>query len=167
MTLFEISQELQEKLLSIGEQLANDKEVSQDEIITALNLQDDFQDKAINVGKWQQGLEKESEVLANEISKLNAKKKRLDKQAKYYKELLLSEMKKHNLEKIGDEVISLSVRKAPKSIVVADVNKLPSEYQKVKIEPNKTLIKNNLDSLNLDELGISVKQNEYINIKVG
>lgn len=135
--LYEMTGELISQLSNIQERLESGLEVHQDEIDMVINLKDDTEGKAINVGKFIKNLLADVDRFDAEIKRMQGKKKATENLANKLKSYLLENMQEMGIDKLGDRVFSIKVQKNPLSVDVADVNFLPAKYIVTKLEADK------------------------------
>ena len=135
--LYEMTGELISQLSNIQERLESGLEVHQDELDMIISLKDDTEQKALNIGKFIKNLQSDSDQLANEIKRLQAKKKSVDNLELKLKTYLIEQLELLGIDKLGDKVFSIKVQKNPLSVDVADVNFLPAKYIVTKLKANK------------------------------
>lgn len=111
------------------------------ELQEALEInQQQLQEKAANYCVVIRNLESESEIIANEIKRLQELKKVRENAANRLKETISKAMELYEVEKIETPLTKLSFRKS-ESVEITDLELIPHEYQKVKVEADKTAIK--------------------------
>ena len=96
-----------------------------------------------------------------EIKKLQAKKKSLDRQKDWLKDYL-----KHNIpkeKKIKDARVSIFWRKSS-VVIVADAEELPIEFQRITIEAKKTELKEAIKNGHKID-GVWIEENNNLQIK--
>ena len=164
MNLYQINQELQNRLIRLGEMLENDEQPSDDEVASILDLQGDLTDKLINYGKFIKNTQGDIDALDGEIKRLTAKKKALSNLTERLKRNMLSAMIDNNIDKIDDPIMPIRKQKSPASVRLdIDAQHLPSEYQKVEIKTNNAAIAKALkDGIVID--GASLVQGEHLRI---
>lgn len=135
--LYEMTGELISQLSNIQERLESGLEVHQDELDMIISLKDDTEQKALNIGKFIKNLQSDSDQLASEIKRLQAKKKSVDNLELKLKTYLIEQLELLGIDKLGDKVFSIKVQKNPLSVDVADVNFLPAKYIVTKLEADK------------------------------
>ena len=136
--LYELSGELMETLADIQSRLEDGEEVAESEIEQALQLNQDFENKALNIAKFVKNLQSDAEQLAVENKKRQAKQRAIENLADKLKGYLLDEMQATGKTKIGDRVFSVKVQaNSVYSIAVENPTALPAEYQVIKVEADK------------------------------
>ena len=164
MNLYQINQDLQNKLIHLGEMLENGETPSDDEVASILDLQGDLRDKLLNYGKFIKNTQSDIDGLDGEIKRLTAKKKALSNLTERLKANMLSAMIDNDIDKIDDNIMPIRRQKSPASVHLdIDAKHLPSEYQKVDIKANNTAIAKALkDGIAID--GVSLVQSEHLRI---
>lgn len=146
-TLYEISTAFQqvEDLLTDPEFIL-DEEGQANLAAAYQSIEMDFHAKAENTVKMIRNFEGQAEMLDAEIKRLQARKKTMENKAEILRASLKGSMEATGIDKIKSALfnISLSKPKAGSVVINIPVEELPTEYQKVKIEADKTAIKNDL-----------------------
>lgn len=135
MTLYEISKEIENFEFKIDEETGEILNIMQlDEIMMARD------EKIENIALYIKNLDAEATAIREEEKALAERRRSKEQKVESLKEYLSS-----NLDGITFETskVKISFRKS-QSLNVADVEKLPVEFRKVKIEADKTAIKNAL-----------------------
>ena len=140
MNLYTINETLNAMLEMIGERLLEGQEPTEAEREAVFSLQGDLPEKLADCGKYVKNATADSEALKAEIERLTARKRAIDNRAEWLKASMLSVMQEHNIERIDDLVMPLRLQNSPDSVVIKDLDLIPEEYTKVKIEANKTAI---------------------------
>lgn len=147
-------------------ELLDNEETTQDILNSALNeVQDEFNEKALNIVKFIKNLESDVNGLDAEEKRLKAKKmaykNKIDGLKKYLENgLIVSGFKKLDLG-----VFNISIAKNPASVNILDEKLIPKEYlieQAPKID--KKAILNDLKN-NIDVKGCEIHQGESLRIK--
>jgi phage host-nuclease inhibitor protein Gam len=121
--------QLSEKYQTLLAWLNSDEPI--DEISLKLQLQnvtEQLKDKAENIGKMV--LEYESDVTAidNELARLSARKKSLTTKTDWLKSYLLQEMQTANIDKLPCDLLTISLRKSPPSVVVLNAEAVEDKF---------------------------------------
>ena len=82
-------------------------------------LDENFQEKAVNVAMYVRNLETESAAIAEAEKEMSARKKALNNKADRLKNYLLSEMQRTQTKQIKCPYFVLSLRKTPASVRIA------------------------------------------------
>ena len=162
MNLYQINQELQNRLVQLGEMLENGETPSDDEVASILDLKGDLSDKLVNYSKFIKNTQGDIDALDGEIKRLTAKKKSLSNLVDRLKSNMLSVMVDNDIAKIDDPIMPIRRQKSPASVRLdIDAEHLPSEYQKVEVKANSTAIAKALkDGIVID--GASLVQSEHL-----
>lgn len=147
-------------------ELLDNEEITEDVLNSALNdVQDEFNEKALNIVKFIKNLESDVNGLDAEEKRLKAKKmaykNKIDGLKKYLENgLIASGFKKLNLG-----VFNISIAKNPASVNILDEKLIDKKYlieQEPKID--KKAILNDLKN-NIDVKGCEIHQGESLRIK--
>jgi len=110
----------------------------------ALNeLKGQIEDKVENIGKLVLSLKASQEVISEETERLNQRREALKKRQDWLKDYLLREMTAAQIKKVQRDVVTVSLRKAPPSCVVNDLNQIPEickRFIPATWEPDKKMI---------------------------
>lgn len=137
MTLYEIEQSILECVdMETGDIIDIDR-------LNALELERDA--KISNIGCWIKDLKAEAEAIKAEKQNLEKRQKVAENKAEQLKGFLTRYL---NGAKYKDARVSISYRSSVSTEVdeTLDLNKLPDEFKKVKVEANKTAIKEALQA---------------------
>lgn len=96
--------ELISQLSNIQERLESGLEVHQDELDMIISLKDGTEQKALNIGKFIKNLQSDSDQLASEIKRLQAKKKSVDNLELKLKTYLIEQLELLGIDKLGDKI---------------------------------------------------------------
>lgn len=95
-------------------------------------LEGEFIEKAISLGKLYKELNADCEAIDTEIKRLADKKRVATNKAEFIKQYLLDNMVAVGIEKIDDPIIKISVRKNPPSCgEILDIEALPLEFREL------------------------------------
>jgi hypothetical protein len=123
--IFQINQEYLQ-LASILEE--NGGEITE-EIESQLQInREQLETKGVNYALVIRQLDGESEILDREIKRLSAIKKSKDNSLERLKNTIKDAMILHGVDSIKGDLINLSLRKSPASVVIEDENSIPDEY---------------------------------------
>lgn len=113
-------------------------EVIDEERLTALELE--WEQKISGVACWYKDLRAEAEAIKAEKQNLDKRQKAAENKAEQLKKYLAYAL---NGQKFKDARVSISYRKSEEVVVdeAMDLRKLPEDLLRVKLEPNKTAIK--------------------------
>lgn len=136
--------ELTDELLAIYE-MAQDEDIDPEAIEGSLEaIQWEFDKKVEGCGMLVKELEGGSNSLANEIKRLQARKKAYDNSIERIKKYVESAMRATGNTKIKTNLFSFGIQKNPPSVVIDDEKNIPVEYLIIKQEANKSAIKDAL-----------------------
>lgn len=130
----------------------------------------DFTEKVDNILSLIQSRKRWLEIRKKEVERLQTLVKRDEKAIDWLKEYLLKHLEKINCKKLRTKKFNLSIRKAsvaPLKLKYSDATKYPEKYQRVTVEVNKKLLKEDVkqgdtEALQYAELG---EKSNYISIK--
>lgn len=146
--------------------LLDNKEITQDILNSALNeVQDEFNEKALNIVKFIKNLESDVNGLDAEEKRLKAKKLAYKNKIEGLKKYLESGMVFSGLKKLDLGVFKISIAKNPPSLNILDEKLIPAEYlieQAPKID--NTSIKNAIKE-GKEIAGCELVQKESLRIK--
>jgi len=133
--------EIDEKILSLVDEETG--EIADLEALEALEMERDA--KISNIGCWIKDLKAEAEAIKAEKQNLEKRQKVAENKAEQLKGFLTRYL---NGAKYKDARVSISYRSSVSTEVdeALDLNKLPEEFKKVKVEANKTAIKEALQA---------------------
>lgn len=164
MNLYQLSAETEAKLTQLGEMLENGETPSQTFIDELLDLKGDLTNKLINYGKFLKNTQSDIDGLEAEIKRLTAKKKALTNRADILKENMRVAMLTHDIDKIDDPIMPVQLILNPPSVRLdIDPKHLPIEYQKVKVEADKTALSKALKGGAVID-GVVLEQKQHIRI---
>lgn len=166
MKLYEIATQYQ----NIAELLADPEFADNQDITTALdNIEDDFNNKAVNVVKAINIAEHDIDAIDSEIKRLTAMKKARQNRIDEIKNYLKFNMQKTGIYKIECPLFKISYSERVQSAVEIDEklfmdNNINEDFVNVKITPNKTAIK---DALKRGEnvIGAKLVDSQVLTIK--
>lgn len=166
MKLYEIA----EQYKNIAELLADPEFADNQDITTALdNIEDDFNNKAVNVVKAINIAEHDIDAIDSEIKRLTAMKKARQNRIDEIKNYLKFNMQKTGIYKIECPLFKISYSECVQSAVEIDEklfmdNNINEDFVNVKITPNKTAIK---DALKRGEnvIGAKLVDSQVLTIK--
>lgn len=147
-------------------ELLDNEEITQDILNSALNeVQDEFNEKALNIVKFIKNLESDVNGLDAEEKRLKAKKMAYKNKIEGLKKYLESGMIFSGLKKLNLGVFNISIAKNPPSLNILDEKLIPKEYlieQAPKID--NTAIKNAIKE-GKEIAGCELVQKESLRIK--
>ena len=142
-SLYEISNELREvyNKLENGEGVDLETGELSDELINALEVsQANLQQKGIDIGYVIKSFDDEIELYDKEIKRLTERKKALQNAQDRVKTSLKNAMEEFNIVEIKGQTLKISFRKS-ESVEIDNVDLLDERFKRVKVEPDKTAIK--------------------------
>lgn len=136
-TLFELTKE-QQQVLSLVE----NGDLSQEEVTDTLEaLQMEIEDKVTAYCHVNRKLSSELEMLVNEEKRIKELKTQKQNEVSRLKQQLKLAMQNAGMAKIDVGLFKVSTRKGVDSVNVIDQDKLPSQFIKTTVAPDKTAIK--------------------------
>lgn len=129
-------------------------------------LDENFQEKAVNVAMYVRNLETESAAIAEAEKEMSARKKALNNKADRLKNYLLSEMQRTQTKQIKCPYFVLSLRKTPASVRIAPNAVIP-EFLLAPPKPqeaDKRAIKESIEKGLVIE-GVTLESGETLSIK--
>lgn len=104
------------------------------------SIQGQLEEKAENVAVYVKSLDAEEKALKDEQDKIAARRKSIARKSEYLRRQLAAALDRMGIEKFKRTRCVLSFRKG-ESVRITDDTLLPSEYIRIKTEPDKTAIK--------------------------
>ena len=133
--------------LSACESLLEMDELPDDVVADTIeSLSGEFEEKAINVAGYCKNLQKEIEAMKNYERDMKERRNVLEKQVTRLTEYLKTNMEKCHFSKIKGAEFTISIRLCPASVVIDDIDELPSQFSMLKMLPDKMLIKRALQN---------------------
>lgn len=109
--------------------LQETEELTEEELITCLNnVQELFNEKAINIGKLVLSLQADAEGIDTELKRLSERKQAIENRVKGLKFYLAQEMEVTSIDKVKNEILTISLRNSPPSVEVIDEKLIPDDY---------------------------------------
>ncbi len=135
--------ELTDNYLSVLEELSEPSEDGEDEaryrnLLSGLG--DAFDEKVLSIAKIIRSMEADVTVLAAEVDRLQSRKRHLAGRIDWLKRYLLGEMEAAGREKVKGPTLTVSLAKAPLSCDVISVEDVPAEFQRTRIEVERSRI---------------------------
>lgn len=147
------------------EDLLDNSEMDNAEIEKALNeVAGKFVDKAENICKVRAMILSDVEGIKAEEKRLKDLRKQKENAIKNLESYLEANMRSLDQKKVEGGLFTLAIRKNPASVVIDDLEVVPSEFKVIKEEPNKTSIKEALKNGQIVE-GCRLEQKESLRIK--
>ena len=120
------------ELTDAYKQLLETEELTEEELIVCLNnITDLFQEKAGNIGKLVLSLQADTVIIESEIKRLSERKQAVENRSKSLKSYLTQEMEATNMDKIKNELLTISLQKNPPSVFVFSEDIVPSQYWRI------------------------------------
>lgn len=144
MNLYQISKEMDAKMIELGELLQNDETPTQAQLDTLLALDSDLENKLIAYGYVIKNTEADINAIDEEIKRLTERKKRHSKLVSTLSNNMLTAMLVNGKTEIKDAVLPIKLKNNPPSVIVdCAIDKLPSEFVRTKTttEADKTALK--------------------------
>ncbi|MGM1427925.1 siphovirus Gp157 family protein [Sphingobacterium lactis] len=124
--IFQINQEY----LQIAQQLEdNGGEVTEELESQLVFNREQMETKGINYALVIRQIDGESEILDREIKRLQALKKAKDNTLDRLKTTIKDAMLLHGIDSIKGDLINLSIRKSPASVIIANEDLIPNQYK--------------------------------------
>ena len=109
--------------------LMDTDELTEEELIECVNnVKELFNDKARNIARLVLSLKADSEAIATEVIRLSARKQAIENRMTWLKNYLTQEMEATETTQIKDEIVSVSLRNSPPSVMVEDEELIPADY---------------------------------------
>ena len=116
------------------------EDMSDEQIVEHLdNIQAQFKDKAISIGKVVLSLKAEAKGVEAELNRLAQRKRSLEHKAEWLESYLLDNMIMAKQDKIEGDVFNVSVKTNPPSVTITDDTLIPSTFKKLIPESWQTL----------------------------
>ena len=123
--------ELSERYRVIASMLETEYETKESIKTTLDNIQEDFEDKVENIGKFVLELKGTAEAIKVEEERLSKRQQAIVNNSEWLKNYLLAEMLATKILKVKRDVITVSVVDNPPSVEIADVDLLPENFQRI------------------------------------
>ena len=122
-----------------------------------------IEEKVENTAKYIKNVESDIEGIKAEINRLTTLKKQKERNTEWLKSNIEYALKTKGIEKLEVGTFKCGYRKS-ESVEVEDLNALPMDYIKTKMEPDKTAIKKALKA-GEELIGVRLKTNMNFYIK--
>lgn len=122
-----------------------------------------FEDKARNVVAYTLSLDAAAEALKTEEAKLAAKRRAIENRAERMRQYLEYEMRACQFEEIDTGIRKLKFAKTPWSVEIDEGIELPEEYVRIKREPDKKKLADDLKAGKQID-GVRLVQSERLRI---
>lgn len=130
--------------------IADDEDIEEDVLKDTLEgIEGEYDDKIEAYCKVVKNLESDMKAFADEIKRLQAKKKCIENNIERIKKTIFDSLKLMEKTTAGGKILKASIQKnGGKAPLVFDVKEddVPIEFQKVSVEPNNEAIRDALDS---------------------
>lgn len=160
-TIYELTSDYEAKLNQLGDMILDGEQVSNEQAIALLDLQDNISDKVINIGKFVKNLDASSDAIAKEIARLTVKKRGIDNHIKALKDASISAMTLLGVDKVQDDVMPVRLQdNSQYSVFVESVDSLPEKYKQVSYTADKKALLADKDSLDIQ--GVTITKGRHI-----
>lgn len=159
-TLYKLNEQYQE----IFYKLLLEEENNEDLIEELALIEIEIEDKAENTAIVLKELEANINKFKEEEKRLYERRKALENNVKYLKSNLEYTMKLQGKNKFKTDHFSFSIQKNAPSVLITNEALIPEDYQKVKVEIDKTKLKNDLKEGLIIE-GAELHQSESLRIR--
>lgn len=136
-TLYNLGEDLNETVEQIQDLLADGIDPNDDRVQELLEKmvaqEENWDDKAIRVGKYLNQLLLDEKQIDAEIERLAKRKKSTSNAYSSLHDLLMFQMQSFGKEEIKDATISIKVKENPVSVIIHDENLIPSQYKEEKV----------------------------------
>ena len=160
-TIYELSADYEYKLTELGEMLLDGEQVSNEQAIALLDLQDNIGAKVVNIGKYVKNLDASSSAISAEVARLTAKKRGIDNHIKALKDASVAAMTLLNVDKVHDDIMPVRLQNNSQySIFVESIDSLPDKYKQVSYTADKKALLADKDSLDIQ--GVTITKGRHI-----
>lgn len=160
-TIYELTDDYAAKLTELGELLQDGHEVSNEQVIWLLELQDNIGAKVVNIGKYVKNLDASSSAISAEVARLQARKRGIDNHIKALKDASVAAMTLLNVDKVHDDIMPVRLQaNSQYSVFVESVDSLPDKYKQVSYTADKKALLADKDSL--DVQGVTITKGRHI-----
>lgn len=160
-TIYELTSDYEAKLNQLGDMILDGEQVSNEQAIALLDLQDNISDKVINIGKFVKNLDASSDAIAKEIARLTVKKRGIDNHVIALKDASIAAMTLLGIDKVPDDVMPVRLQdNSQYSVTVDNVDCLPDKYLSVVVSANKRALLEDKDSLDIK--GVTITKGRHI-----
>ena len=160
-TIYELTDDYAAKLTELGELLQDGQEVSNEQVIWLLELQDNISEKVVNIGKYVKNLDASSSAISAEVARLQARKRGIDNHAKALKDAAMAAMELLKIDKVHDDIMPVRLQaNSQYSVTVESPSSLPSKYQVLEVKADKKALLADKDSLDIQ--GVTITKGQHI-----
>lgn len=159
-TIYELTDDYAAKLNELGELLQDGQEISNEQAIALLDLQDNIGAKVVNIGKYVKNLDASSSAISAEVARLTARKRGIDNHIKALKDAAIAAMELLKIDKVNDDVMPVRLQaNSKRSVMVENPEWLPAYYQKITITADKEKLLNDGGE---NFKGVTITQGQHI-----
>ena len=160
-TIYELTSDYESKLSQLGEMLFDGSNVTNEQAIELLDLQDNIGEKVVNIGKYVKNLDASSSAISAEVARLTARKRGIDNHIKALKDAAIGAMELLKIDKVHDDIMPVRLQNNSRySVTVENPNSLPSKYQVLEIKADKKALLADKDSLDIQ--GVTITKGRHI-----
>ncbi len=160
-TIYELAADYEVKLNQLGDMLEDGQEVSTEQAIELLDLQDGINAKVVNIGKFVKNLDASSTAIGAEVARLQSRKRGIDNHIKSLKEASVAAMTLLKVDRVQDDVMPVRLQNNSQySVTVESVDSLPDKYKVVSYSADKKALLEDKDSLDLQ--GVTITKGRHI-----
>lgn len=160
-SIYELSADYESKLTELGEMLLDGEQVSNEQAISLLDLQDNIGAKVVNIGKFVKNLDASSSAISAEVARLQARKRGIDNHIKALKDASVAAMTLLNVDKVYDDIMPVRLQNNSQySVFVESVDSLPDKYKQVSYTADKKALL--VDKDGLDIQGVTITKGQHI-----
>ncbi|WLG12815.1 siphovirus Gp157 family protein [Psychrobacter cibarius] len=160
-TIYELTDDYTARLTKLGYLLQDGQEVSNEQAIALLDLQDNIGAKVVNIGKYVKNLDASSSAISAEVARLQARKRGIDNHIKALKDAAIAAMELLKIDKVHDDIMPVRLQaNSQYSVTVENPNSLPSKYQVLEIKADKKALLADKDSLDIQ--GVTITKGQHI-----
>lgn len=160
-TIYELTDDYAAKLTELGELLQDGQEVSNEQVIWLLDLQDNISEKVVSIGKYVKNLDASSSAISAEVARLQARKRGIDNHAKALKDAAMAAMELLGIDRVHDDIMPVRLQaNSQYSVTVENPSSLPSKYQVLEVKADKKALLADKDSL--DIRGVTITKGQHI-----
>ncbi len=139
MKLYELTDSYRQVLDQLSEPEGDDSEDARCRTLLE-GLSEAFDDKVLGIAKVIRSMDADVTAIAGEVDRLQARKRHLSGRIDWLKHYLLSEMEAVGRERIRGSTLTVSLAKSPPSCDVANLDDVPEEFKRVRVEADRAAI---------------------------
>ena len=136
MKLYELTDHYREVLDQLSEPPEDGHEEERCRALL-MGLGEAFDEKVLSIAKVVRSMDADVAAIAAEVDRLQARRRHLVGRIDWLKRYLLGEMEAAGRTKVRGSTLTLALVKAPPSCEVANVDDVPGEFRRVKIEADR------------------------------